>query len=147
MMRILFTTSEKRLAKLIRWATGEDCSHCALEWDGVIVHSNWKGVNVQHKTEFLKENRIVHEVEIKEDLDKFTNAIVNNDGSLYDVGALLFLGIVLLSRKVINSSWPKMNLWQSTGMYLCTELVSQYLYGEADSMITPYKLYLKVKGE
>lgn len=142
MIKVAFTTSDKLLAKLIRWATEEECSHCVLVWDDVVVHSNWKGVNVIHLTEFLNENRILHEIQVKEDLDALTRAIVQKDQSLYDVGALLFLGIVLFSRRILGlRKWPKKNLWQSSGMYLCTEFVTEFIDGKADSLITPHKLF------
>lgn len=142
MLKALFTTEDHGIAPLIKWATGEDCSHCALQWDDLIIHSNWKGVNITTLQEFLKENTIVHSVDLPEDHDKIVNAITSNIGHLYDTGALLFCGIVLFCRKALGmKNWPKVNLWQSSGMYLCTEFVSQYVYGEADSLITPYKLY------
>lgn len=144
MTKILFTSTDKGIGPLIRWATGEDCSHCAIQWDELVIHSNWKGVNITFLSEFLEENTIVHSIEVPEDRDKITNAIVNNIGKLYDTGALLFCGIVLFCRKALNLDWPKKNLWQSTGMYLCTEFVTEYLEGEQDSMITPHKLYIRL---
>lgn len=148
MLEVLFTTSDKSLAKLIRWATGEKSSHCALLWDNIVIHSNWKGVNVQFLNDFLKENRVIHRVEVQENHDKITNAIVSGVGTLYDIGALLFCGIVLFCRKALGlKSWPKMNLWQSSGMYLCTEFVSEYLFGKADSLITPDQLYERIKKQ
>lgn len=147
MMRILLTTSDRKMAQLIRWATGEDCSHCALQWDDLVVHSNYKGVNIQYLTEFLKENRIVHEIEIPEDKDKLTDCIVRNNTSPYDVGALLFLGVVLFCRKALGiTKWPKMNLWQSSGMYLCTEFVTEFIDGKADTLITPHKLFERLEN-
>lgn len=144
-MQILFTTSDKPLARLICWATGEDVSHCAIQWDNLVIHSNWKGVNIIFLEEFLVENTIIHSVPIEEDYTKITNCIVNSIGSLYDMGALLFDAIVLFSRKALNLDWPKINLWQSSGMYLCTEFVTEYLYGKQDSLVTPGQLYERIK--
>lgn len=149
MIRILFTTSEKPLARLIRGATGDDCSHVAIDWDGCIFHSNAHGVNTIHISEFLKENTIIHSVvlpEHPEDLDRLGNLACKVNNTPYDVGALLFCGFVLFCRKALNlRSWPKMNLWQSSGMDMCTEFVTEYLDGEADSMITPEQLYNRIK--
>lgn len=147
MMQLLFTTSEKPMAKLIRWATDEDCSHCAIQWDNLVVHSNWKGVNIQFLDEFLKENRIIHSSPVQESEDRLTNTIVRKDQSLYDVGALLFLGVVLFCRRALGlRKWPKMNLWQSSGMDLCTEFVTEFIDGKADSLITPHKLFERMNN-
>lgn len=149
MISILFTTSEKPMAKLIRWATGEDCSHVAILWDETVVHSNWKGVHSEHTSEFLKENRVVHTIPVsedsQEDVDRFLRVLSQPNRSPYDFGALLFCGIMLFSRKALGlTKWPKQNLWQSSGMYLCTEFVTEYLYGESDALITPHKLYERI---
>lgn len=148
MMRLLFTTSDKPMAKLIRWATGEDCSHTAIQWDDLVVHSNIKGVNIMYLSDFLKENRIIHTLPLVENKDKLTDLIVRSNTSLYDIGALLFLGVVLFCRKALNiTKWPKMNLWQSSGMYLCTEFVTEYTDGKTDSLITPYKLFKRMEKQ
>lgn len=150
MISILFTTSEKPLARLIRWATGEDCSHTAINWDGCIFQANARGVNTMHIDEFLKENIVIHTVVLPDhpdELDRIGNLATRLNNSPYDIGALLFCGFVLFCRKALNlKSWPKMNFWQSSGMYMCTEFVTEYLNGGADSMITPQQLYDRISN-
>jgi len=154
MIAILFTTSEKPMARLIRWATGECCSHVAiLRTDEVgedfVVHSNWKGVNVISVDKFFAENTIIHQVEIPstpQNNVRLLELMYMKKGNYYDIGALLFCGVVLFLRKALGfRSWPKVNLWQSSGMDLCTEFVTEYLYGSADSLITPHQLYERIK--
>jgi hypothetical protein len=113
-----------------------------------VMHSNWKGVHVETIREFSKSNRIVHKVVISNENAQLDVQMMQSGGSPYDIGALLFDGIVLLCRRVLHMrKWPKINLWNSSGMFLCTELVTDFLYGTPDPLITPYKLYLKLKGE
>lgn len=61
---------------------------------------------------------------------------------MYDFGALFYLAL-----RVLFPWLPKKNLWQTSGMFLCTEWVTEVLEGEEDSMITPYKLFLRLKEE
>lgn len=68
-----------------------------------------------------------------------------NYGKPYDYLSLLFLGIRYTLLKILPSKFvPKRNLWQLSGMFMCTELVTEVITKERDSMITPYKLYLKL---
>lgn len=153
MIYLLFTTSDKPMARLIRWATGECCSHVAIlrtddSYLDMVIHANWKGVNIQPYEEFLKENTVIHTLEIPtspENNVRLLELIHAEHGKCYDIGALLFCGVVLFLRKALGlRQWPKVNLWQSSGMYLCTEFVTEYLYGSADSLITPHQLYERI---
>ncbi len=152
-MYLLFTTSDKLLAKVIRWATGEKCSHVAIlvrdiYFGDYVIHSNWKGVTIEPFSSFLKENRIIHQLRIPntwDNAEKIANLREGKYGSCYDFGALLFFGIVLFCRRLLGlRKWPKQNLWQSTGMYLCTELVTEFIDKKEDSLITPEQLYSKL---
>jgi hypothetical protein len=145
MMSVLFTKSDSPLSRLIRGVTGEPISHCALRWDELVVHSNLRGVHITHLHSFTKQSEILYEVPVIEDRNKLTDLLVNAEGSLYDVGALLFLGLTLWCRRYLHLPLPKSNLWQASGMYLCTEFVTKYIDREEDSMITPYKLYLHLQ--
>jgi len=103
-------------------------------------------VNSCSVEEFLNENTVIHELEIPEDREKLLKVIANPKNSPYDIGALLFCGFMLFCRKALNlRSWPKQNLWQSSGMYMCTEFVTEFVEGKADSMATPCKLYHRIK--
>lgn len=147
-MQIIFTTSEKPMARLIRWATGECCSHVAIQHGDQVYHSNFFGVNRVSIEEFLKENTVMHMVEIENsypNTQKLYEMYHNEDDKYYDIGALLFVGMMILIRKTTGLQIiPKQNLWQSTGMYMCTEFVTKYVDGKADSLITPHKLYERI---
>lgn len=156
-MRILFTKGDSVLSKAIRGATGEPVSHVALSFDfgmfDFIVHANLYGLHVESSDSFLRHSEIVYsldstEAPIPKDLKnkaKLKALLAKYEFTLYDFGGLLFTGLALLARRYLKFPLPKSNLWQTTGMFECTEWVTEYLESTEDSMITPYKLYLKLK--
>ena len=150
-MKILFTTRDQWFSNTICEITGEPVSHVALEFPehGFVVHSNIRGVHLQWANSFREENEVVCEVDIKYpgEFTQLDKLLKKYEFSYYDVGAILYLGLRLGLRRHLRLPLAKDNLWQSTGMFLCTEWVTEYLYGEADSLITPYQLYLKLTNQ
>jgi hypothetical protein len=140
-MRILFTRSNSLLSRLIRKVTGEPVSHCALECSGWVIHSNLRGLHVELPQTFLRKSEIVYSVEIPYDMGLVMHALSKYEGKGYDIGALLYLGL-----RSLLPFLPKKNLWQSTGLFLCTEWVTQVLSGREDHMITPYGLYKRLSN-
>lgn len=144
-MNILFTKSDTLMSKLIRKVTGEPFSHCALRVSGgFIIHVNLLGLQVQSSASFGESNEVVEVVYVDTDWPNVIAAMVGKGHIFYDFGALCYLAL-----RCIMPFLPKKNLWQCSGMYLCTEFVTEVLDSKEDSMITPYKLYLKLanKGE
>lgn len=139
-MRILFTENDSILSKLIRLVTEEPVSHCALECGGWVIHSNLLGVHVELSQTFCKNSTVLYSLDIDLDINKIMSALSRYEGSRYDLGAMLYLGL-----RCIFPFLPKKNLWQSSGMFLCTEWITEVLDGNEDSLITPYKLYVKLK--
>lgn len=141
-MRILFTRSNKIVSRLIRRVTKEPVSHCALQIGETVVHANFIGVHPESFYSFTKGGvEIVATIELPDDYKKMFHLACAGWGKQYDFGAMFYL----MARALIP--WlPKKNLWQSSGMYLCSEWVSEAM-GEGDAMITPHKLYLKLKDE
>src|SRR5690606_29383593 len=108
--------------------TREPVSHVAIEvYRSFIIHSNLKGVSIDWGDNFRKSNRILFELESVTRMDHLNklNNLMDNVDSNYDYGALLYLGLKLLLKKV-GINLPKKNLWQTTGMYMCTEWVTKY---------------------
>lgn len=104
------------------------------------MHSNLYGVHIDTEEYFRKQCEVVYSVEAAYDPYKMTNLIGSKDHSSYDFGGLLYCGL-----RILFPSLPKKNLWQTTGMYMCTEWVQEALGTEKiDSMITPYQLYLQL---
>lgn len=140
-MQILFTTSNSLLSRLIRRVTKEPVSHCAIAHNNWVIHSNLLGVHMELASTFTKHSKVVHSVQIPENMDKLMHVMSQYDQRPYDFGALLYLGL-----RFCMPFLPAKNLWQTTGMFLCTEWVTEFLFGGEDHTITPYQLYLRLKG-
>lgn len=138
-MRILFTRTESLLSKVIRGVTKEPVSHCALEMYGWVLHSNLLGVHAERLGSFSKSSDIIFSVEIPDNPREVFSALAQYQGRSYDFLALLYLGL-----RYLCPFLPKKNLWQVSGMFICTEFITKSMYGSEDSLITPYQLYLKV---
>ena len=139
-MKILFTRSNKLVSRLIRRVTGEPVSHCALSIGDYVVHSNFLGMHPQTLASFEDGIEVWGSVELPDNYERVFDKLCQNYRAWYDFGAMAYL-----LAKAIFPWLPKKNLWQCSGMFLCSEWVSDYM-GEDDAMITPYKLYLKLGG-
>lgn len=133
-------------SKIIRKVTHEDVSHCAIEAYGFVVHSNHRGVNIETISSFKKINEVVDTVEVGKGNAKLLKSLSQSHRRGYDVPGLIYLGLKLILGK-LGISLPKKNLWQTTGMYLCTEFVTHVITGEENSEMTPGQLRDKLKGE
>lgn len=104
------------------------------------MHSNLLGVHIDPLAKFLKSSKVVFSIELPADPDKMIRLIKSERHKSYDFGGLLYCGL-----RLMFPALPKKNLWQTTGMYMCTEWVQEALGVEKiDSMITPYGLYLQL---
>lgn len=137
-MHIFFTRSKTPGSWLIRRVTGEDVSHCAACVGKTVIHSTFEGLKIVSLEEFRALNEIVYSVHLP-----FTPIRVDlPQSSKYDFGAFFYLGLRLLFPFL-----PKKNLWQMTGMYLCTEFVSYLVSGKERSELTPKQLYHLLKKD
>lgn len=142
-MNILFTTSKYPTSWLIRKVTGDDCSHVAMEKGGIVIHSDFTGLRLEPLHIFKQRNIIIHSVSSPKPV-KFSKIISDYWGAKYDFKGLLYLGIRYILPKNLLA---KGNLWQTSGMFLCTELVTDILEDREDSTITPHELYRRLIGE
>ena len=140
-VRALFCKSNSIVSKAIMKATGEPVSHVALLVDKHwVVHSNLRGVHVQYYTHFLQSYDVVACTFVLETSLPVQKALTSKSFKGYDLFALAWLGLRYLLKMLFGWRIPKANLWQVTGMYLCTEWVSYVLEGEEDSTTTPFQL-------
>ena len=140
-MKILFTRSKYPLSKLICHLTEEPVSHCSIydEENDWVYHSSFKGVERLSFEEFMTSQVYIISLSVA-DIPDLEEHFDKHKNSWYDVFGLLFLGL-----RYLIPGLPKVNLWQITGMYLCTEWVTHLLYGIEDSLITPYKLFKELE--
>lgn len=140
-MRILFTRSDKPASRIIRRVLKEPVSHCALELDGQVIHSNFLGVHPVALAQFTEQCEVWGEIALPDDYRKMFEVMCAGWGKKYDFGAFAYL-----AARSLCPALPKKNLWQCSGMFLCSEWVDAYL-GEPDAMATPYQIYRRLGGE
>lgn len=143
-MQIVFTVGKSLLSRAIQHVLDEPVSHVAIICGNAVIHSNLLGVHVTDIAKFHKHAAVILRYNTPDEPQKILDALARTDRSMYDFGALLFLGLAFLARRYLHIPLPKMNLWQATGMYLCTELVTEVTDGEADSLVTPYGLFKRL---
>jgi hypothetical protein len=139
-MRVLFTRSGNIVSRMIRWVTKEPVSHCALQVGGYVVHSNFLGVHAQTVDSFEGACTVYASITYPDNYPRIFDQLCAHGGAWYDFGAMLYI-----AARAICPWLPKKNLWRCSGMFLCTEWVTDFL-GETDSMITPWQLFLKLGG-
>lgn len=161
MIELLFTTSDYKFSKLARWALDSDCSHFAICFDRrVVFHSNFSGPHIEPIEIFNKKNHIIHKLEfttiptLAQEDTLWSNLININYGKSYDFGAMLFLGLNLIGKKLINLELSQNNLWKTKEGFICTELLeslSGLSFGSATfpdfkniEMLTPHDLFLEL---
>lgn len=149
-MQILFSKCSSFPSWMIRKGTNSDMSHTALEFDGQVVHSDFWGLRSQTSEQYRKENTIVvaldNDTTPQDDAIKMNNLFNAYKSNSYDFGGMVFLAICILFHLWFGTRIPKKNLWQTTGLFICTEWVSDYVDGSEDSMATPIDLYKKLKN-
>lgn len=138
-MEILFT----KRSKLIYWALREPVTHVAIRYCDWVIHSNSKGVRIEHYSEFCKVNPIIFRVEVELDFNEVMNVYINRQDTKYDFLGATYLGLRSIFSRV-GIKLPKANLWNITGMDFCSELVADMLEMRDSSTLTPYQLYLKI---
>lgn len=141
-LEILFTTTTGLFSRLIRKVTKEPVSHCAIRVNEFVIHSTFlTGVTVVPFSVFSKNNEIRYRHKLNAfSYIKLRRMLYKYYGRYYDYGAFLYIGLRYLFPKFTK----KHNLWQCTGMFLCTEFVTNVIWRKEDSMLTPYKLYQKL---
>ena len=140
-MEILFTTTDLPVSRLIRHVTKEPVSHCAVRIGEFVIHSSFSGVEILPYSVFASKYKIIYRIYSITYPLKVYKTLKKYYGHPYDFGALLYLGL----RALLPKSWTKKrNLWQTSGMFLCTEFVTTFIDDKEDSMITPYQLYLRL---
>jgi hypothetical protein len=161
-MKLLWTKSSLPLSSVIRFCTGNDCSHFSIVFEspggGMMFESNFFGTHPTFYKTAMKSHTVMHEIEVKlpaatEDalwdlwVDKF-------DGLGYDFFGALYLGLMCLRERWFKIPRPKTNKWAKNNSYFCDEiyiLLSQVpglpKIDAAGGMDTPHDVWDKyVKG-
>jgi hypothetical protein len=144
-MEILFTKSNTFLSRAICYLTKEKVSHVALQEGKFVFHSSLCGVEIITLENFTTAREILGHIEV--DNFSYDNLLrFLSKPHRYDFLALAYLAVRYAAKKWLRISIPKANLWGITGMYTCTEFVSDVIWSSEDSLITPGRLYEKFTG-
>lgn len=146
-IEIATTRSNLIMSRVIRAVTGEKASHCVLIIDDLwVVHSNFYGVHAEYIGDFLDVNELVDRVSYPASPERVMDTLSKYKRSGYDYGAMIYLGLALAARRLFPRFVPKQNLWQTTGMFMCTEFISQSVFGQEDSLLTPDRLMERLRA-
>lgn len=124
MVKVLFSTSNDLISKLIRWFTKGKVSHSAIETKlagvPIVMHAVAGGVKIVPKTKWLKDNTLVASFSTKANLDSGIIHSVHHLGDKYDyVGLFGMIWVIVarwLGKKIKNP-------WASANAVICTEFV------------------------
>lgn len=161
-MRLCWTKSKLPLSKIIRWVTGEDCSHFLIVLDdpegGLIFEANLLGTHPAFYRTHKKAFTIVHEIdwpltlEVENHVRAF--AIKKFDGRAYDFLGVLYLGLRIGLHRMFGLAIPKKNKWAKHGAFYCDDLfdIMQIIpdlpkVHVTGRMITPHGLFERVHGK
>ena len=142
---ILFTKGKTWWSNLICEILQEPLSHVAVLRNGSVYHSDLLGVRKESEAVYMARQEKVIKVDVKYITD-LEEKYEEHKHSWYDFGGMLFLGLSFLARRYLKIPLPKSNLWQASGMFICTEWVTKTL-GKVNSLITPWGLYKQTSKE
>ena len=127
-MKVLFVRDYGLASALIRWGTGEPCSHVALQFGPTIIESVGHGIIERDSESFRKSKDVMFELEPSFEFHPSDEAWLLEElkkrvGRPYDYLAMLYLAWQCLKVKFWGSKWPKNNPWGEEWNYLCTEVL------------------------
>ncbi len=142
MIQVVFTARDTFVSRAIRYLTGEEVSHVAIRCGDIVVHSTGKG-GVEQTTwsEFSSNYEVKLQALTPGNKRQILNVAKRLKDAPYDYTGLTWLAIRYVIKKYFRINIPKVNLWQLSGMFTCTEFVTEVIDGDEDSLITPYQLY------
>jgi len=123
-MKLIFTTSDKMLSKVIRWVFSEPSSHCGMVFDGkLVIHSSISGVEIKGIHAFQKVARIVNSIDIPLPLESeeaiYQKILESYEGDHYDYQAFAYFSWRGLLYRLCGTPFPKKNAWQRSDDFLC----------------------------
>lgn len=150
-LQIVFVKSQTPVGKAISFLTEEPITHVALRLGDHVIHSALTGVEQISWADFKKRYIIIESLIIPNQPEnpqgKFIEISEKYEHTLYDYGCLTWLAVRYTLKKWFGIPIPKVNLWAVSGMVTCVEFVTKAgLNQHEDSLLTPYGLYLRLKG-
>lgn len=141
-MNVLFTRSMLMGSRLIQWLTTAPVSHCAVEWNELVFHASFGGVQITSKSRFYAEHRVIYIVPVSSEKEPVLVArLLSKEGLAYDYKTVIYLAFIFLWKKLSGKFTPGKISWANNKTFDCTELVSYAILGQENPTITPYELY------
>ena len=152
-MRLIWSKSKSITGPLITWGLNSPVSHFAIEFhDDIIFHSNFSGINVMHKSDFLKKSDVVYsktiDMSFEDEAMLLSNIMKNYYGKKYDWKWFISLSIAAVKNRILGTPLPEDVKSKSRDKYLCTECVTflEPVIGKVDiGNGSPYLLAKQLK--
>jgi hypothetical protein len=132
-------------SRAIQWASDWDASHVAIEMEGMVFHSNLFGPRCDLLEDFEKKSEIVREIPLETnyyDAVRLMHFYLKRNHRAYDFLLFLTLGIILILRKLNNNQeYDEKIVYRTSGAYLCTEFVGEFLYGNENKFTMPEDIW------
>jgi len=151
-MILLWSTSDKLGARLIRWGRDTDCSHFAVLFDklpscgNIVAESRMdSGVDIDPLGDFKDRNRIVHALEYtpigtgESEEEAYQMFIKKMEHRAYDKKAVLWLAMTSLLRKLKISNPYSENKWGDAEDVYCQEVITCFgeIFARDGVLFTP----------
>lgn len=141
---------------VITWGLEEPTSHFAVGFSsGMILHSTFtKGVHLQREEDFLKNRKVVFEIEVPVPIEVERKSLYNilprlHQSNPYDYKYVIFLAFEAVKKKLFRSRIAPNVTFSSKNGTICHEILgwAGVLPEDFDDSgaNTPYRLYLKIK--
>ena len=134
-------------SRAIQWASDWDASHVAIEMEGMVFHSNILGPRCDLLQDFEKKAEIVREIRLETnyyDAVRLMHFYLKRNHRTYDFLLFLTLGIILILGKLNGSpNIDRKIIFRTSGAYLCTEFVGEFLYGNENQFTLPEEIWEK----
>lgn len=106
--------------------------------NGIVIHSNGKGVHLEGSKYFREHNQVVYEAQYMGFLGEpqgLIDRLLAAEGSPYDFLLLLSMGLQKAGLPVPN--------WNRPNAFICTEVIAKYVFGSNDKL-TPGQVIARV---
>lgn len=130
-MIIGFSTTDKIMSKIIKWATRSKASHAYIiievAGEPVVIHSNQHGINCDHYNKFVRGKKIISEYSLLINIDKeqlATSYAIRMLDEPYDFLSVIGFGWVLLCRAL---GYKVKNPFPNKSAYQCSEFALNVL--------------------
>lgn len=129
-MKFIGSRSSLPLSILIRWVTGEQISHFAIVFDspagGLMFESNLLGTHPKFYRTAQKHMMVIDAVDVDTPVnieDELWDRVVDlYDDKPYDFMGAIYLGLMILRKRIFGIPRPQVNAWASKKKFFCDEL-------------------------